>query len=86
MTLVGLHSKPSDAVKELQALSRVYNTVRDVWNTTDIIILGDLNADVPYVKSQDWKDISIRQDTKTFYWPIGDDAQTSVKTGRAYDR
>lgn len=85
LTLVGLHSKPSEAVRELQALSQVYQTVRDTWNTTDIIILGDLNADIHYVKASDWATIPIRRN-KTFWWPLGDDARTTVITERAYDR
>ncbi|KAK7101687.1 deoxyribonuclease-1-like [Littorina saxatilis] len=84
-TLVGLHSKPLSAVQELQALPQVYNSVSKDWNTTNIVILGDLNADCHYVSKNKWKVIPIRND-KRFWWPIVEGEDTTVESNCAYDR
>jgi len=79
-----LHAKPSDAVNELKKLEELvrsnnYNGLS--WNLSNLIIIGDLNADCSFFDTNnktvflDWK------------WIIKDDEDTT--TGRsncAYDR
>ena len=51
------------------------------------MILGDFNADGAYVSDEDMKEIRIRSD-KNFHWLIGDDVDTTARTGNdhTYDR
>lgn len=86
-TLVAIHVAPESAVPELQSLTRVYDDVSRKWKTPDILILGDLNAACDYVRKKYWPDITIRQRSE-FWWPIGDDMDTTVNsnTDCAYDR
>lgn len=50
-------------------------------------MMGDFNADCNYVRAADWKEIRLRTDTDRFYWPLGDEVDTTVSTTDcAYDR
>ncbi|KAL3859378.1 hypothetical protein ACJMK2_009601 [Sinanodonta woodiana] len=84
--LVGIHVKPRDAVNEISALSDVIKEVTSHLKETNIIIMGDLNADCSYVPKSAWARIPLRQDTKVM-WPIGEDIDTTTgTTDCAYDR
>ncbi|XP_060076203.1 deoxyribonuclease-1-like [Ylistrum balloti] len=85
--LGGLHIKPDHAVEELIELRNVFDQAKTVFNTNDIMIMGDLNADCSYVPKKDWPSITLKTDTD-FHWLIGDDVDTTVKasTDCAYDR
>lgn len=84
--LIPLHSKPSDAVLELDALVGVYETAAAFFQDDDAIILGDLNADCSFVSASDWATISLRNDSR-FVWLIEDDVDTTTSsTDCAYDR
>ncbi|NXP72307.1 DNAS1 protein, partial [Ramphastos sulfuratus] len=85
--LVPLHSEPSNAVKEIDALYDVYTDVIDKWATNNIILLGDFNADCSYVTSAQWPSIRLRS-LDACRWLIPDSADTTVAdtTDCAYDR
>ncbi|XP_071826099.1 deoxyribonuclease-1-like [Apostichopus japonicus] len=84
--LSGIHVKPDDAPTEIDELTTVYDSIESTLGTSDVIILGDLNADCSYVSSKDWNSISLRQDVR-FDWLIPDSADTTVSTTDcAYDR
>lgn len=75
LTAYNIHIKPDDVKKELQGLESV------VSNVSNVIVLGDLNADCTYYKPQ--------QDTEfdAWIWIITDDQDTTVaSTDCAYDR
>uniref|UniRef100_A0A8C3HC98 Deoxyribonuclease n=1 Tax=Chrysemys picta bellii TaxID=8478 RepID=A0A8C3HC98_CHRPI len=84
--LVPLHTPPSEAVAEIDALYDVYLDVIDKWGTDNIMFLGDFNADCSYVKKGDWGSIRLRT-SEVFEWLIPDSADTTVgKSDCAYDR
>ncbi|NXU48822.1 DNAS1 protein, partial [Turnix velox] len=84
--LVPLHSEPSSAVEEIDALYDVYADVVNKWATNDIIFLGDFNADCSYVTSSHWASIRLRS-FDACQWLIPDSADTTVAdTDCAYDR
>ncbi len=75
LTAYNIHTKPDDVKRELQGLESV------VSNVSNVIVLGDLNADCTYYKPE--------QDTEfdTWVWAITDDQDTTVaSTDCAYDR
>ncbi|XP_041377334.1 deoxyribonuclease-1-like [Gigantopelta aegis] len=51
LALVGLHSKPDDAVEEIGYLNVVDAEVEAEFNTTNILFLGDLNAACNYASA-----------------------------------
>ncbi|XP_078385838.1 deoxyribonuclease-1-like [Cetorhinus maximus] len=85
--LVAIHTSPSYAVREVDALYDVWADARDHFNTENILILGDYNADCKYVTHSDWPHIRLRQH-KNFHWLIDDGTDTTVSkhTNCAYDR
>ncbi|XP_063076541.1 deoxyribonuclease-1-like [Engraulis encrasicolus] len=85
LVLIPVHTKPDDSVKELDELYEVFQMVHKKWNTDNVMILGDFNADGTYVS--DFNQIRIRSD-KNFHWLIGDDVDTTANTGNehTYDR
>jgi len=87
LALIGVHVTPGDVVNETNALIHVHAAVEQHWNTDDIIIMGDLNADCDYVKKDELPHLLLRNDSR-FVWLIGDDVDTttSPNTDCAYDR
>ena len=85
--LGGIHIKPSDAVEETAYLTEVFDQAKHTFNTNNIIIMGDFNADCSYFPKKAWSDLEIRNNPK-FHWLIGDDIDTTVRisTDCAYDR
>ena len=66
--------------------SQVHEAVSKKWDLKDVAIMGDFNADLNYVKGQDFVDIDLFTDTK-FHWLIGNEEDTTVTaTHAAYDR
>ncbi|XP_042873363.1 deoxyribonuclease-1-like [Penaeus japonicus] len=84
---VFIHTKPSDAVEEVDALVDVYEDFRALpQGVDDVIILGDFNAGCDYVSGSDWDDIRLRHDPR-FKWLITDHVDTTVRgTTCPYDR
>ncbi|XP_041372276.1 deoxyribonuclease gamma-like [Gigantopelta aegis] len=84
--MIAIHASPSQAVKEINALLKVYDVTKKHWGLEDIIIAGDFNADGDYVGNSDWENISLRSDRR-FVWLIDDNADTTVgSTDYSYDR
>ncbi|KAM5148274.1 deoxyribonuclease gamma [Mantella aurantiaca] len=85
--IIPQHTVPEDAVREIDELYDVYLEVRQIWNTENIILMGDFNAACSYVPKKYWKNIRLRTNPE-FVWLIGDKMDTTVrsKTSCAYDR
>lgn len=86
VALIPLHASPEFAVEEIHELVEVHKDVVERWGITNVIILGDLNADCNYVRASDWPNIALRSD-KQYDWRTADDEDTTVSTTDcAYDR
>uniref|UniRef100_A0A8C5S475 Deoxyribonuclease 1 like 2 n=1 Tax=Laticauda laticaudata TaxID=8630 RepID=A0A8C5S475_LATLA len=86
LVLVPLHTSPSEAVAEIDALYDVYLKMIDKWQTDNIMFLGDFNADCSYVGRKDWSSVRLRT-SEVFKWLISDDTDTTVgNSDCAYDR
>lgn len=86
LILVPLHTPPSEAVAEIDALYDVYLQVIDKWGTDNMMFLGDFNADCSYVGKKDWASIRLRT-SDVFKWLIADSTDTTVgQSDCAYDR
>ena len=84
-TLINIHTKPTEAVSEMEALQDVLNWSSETFAESDQIILGDFNGDCSYASYQDLISLSIS--TANHTWIIPDDADTTVSDSRcAYDR
>ncbi|XP_012939295.2 deoxyribonuclease-1 [Aplysia californica] len=84
--IIAIHTSPEDAVKEIGALHKVYDSTKKHWDLEDIMVAGDFNADEGYVDQEDWAKIALRNDRR-FRWLIKDETDTTVgNTDRAYDR
>ncbi|XP_051272292.1 deoxyribonuclease gamma-like [Dicentrarchus labrax] len=86
LVLIPVHTKPEDAEIELDALEHVVEAVRRRWETDNIIILGDFNADGRYLSKKKKERISIF--SPDYHWLIGDDVDTTTSnsTDHTYDR
>ncbi|XP_024915055.1 deoxyribonuclease I-like 1-like isoform X5 [Cynoglossus semilaevis] len=87
LVLIGQHTSPKTAMKEMDELYTVFKEVYKTWQTDNVIILGDLNADCNYVTIKGWRSVRLRSDPR-FVWLIGDEKDTTVRerTHCAYDR
>ncbi|XP_047427167.1 deoxyribonuclease I-like 1-like [Mugil cephalus] len=85
--LIGQHTCPKTAMKEIDELYTVFKWIYKKWKTDNVMILGDLNAGCSYVTVKGWRAVRLRSDPK-FRWLIGDEQDTTVreKTHCAYDR
>ncbi|XP_068454295.1 deoxyribonuclease I-like 1-like isoform X2 [Clinocottus analis] len=85
--LIGQHTCPRNAMKEINELYTVFKGIYKRWKTDNVMILGDLNAGCSYVTIKGWRAVRLRSDPK-FRWLIGDEQDTTVreKTHCAYDR
>uniref|UniRef100_A0A8P4KP10 Deoxyribonuclease n=1 Tax=Dicentrarchus labrax TaxID=13489 RepID=A0A8P4KP10_DICLA len=85
--LIGQHTCPRNAMKEIDQLYTVFKRIHKKWKTDNVMILGDLNAGCSYVTIKGWRAVRLRSDPK-FHWLIGDKQDTTVrqKTHCAYDR
>ncbi len=55
--LANIHVKPSDALAEIDALDEVHAWAVAQYGDTDVVILGDLNADCSYFKEGTQRDV-----------------------------
>ena len=85
-TLVTIHTKPAVALEEINALHTVVESYRENNSAeTDLIILGDFNADCSYANSQELWESPMR--LPQYNWLVNDLADTTVSsTDCAYDR
>jgi len=86
LVLIGIHTDPDSAVEEMEALVDVHAAVERRWNTDNIVIMGDLNADCKYASGRALRRLTLRTDSR-FTWLIDDDVDTTTtRTHCAYDR
>lgn len=85
-TLFTIHTKPASALAEIDALHEVIQSFQENDSTeTDVILLGDLNADCSYATAQELWQSPLRQ--PQYNWLVNDIADTTVSsTDCAYDR
>jgi len=84
--LIGIHTDPDTAVEEMEALVTVHRAVERLWNTDDILIMGDLNADCRYASQKRLERLTLRTDAR-FTWYIDDDVDTTTTNSHcSYDR
>ncbi|XP_033102319.1 deoxyribonuclease-1-like [Anneissia japonica] len=84
--IVGIHTKPMEAVSEIDSLVEVYDDILNRWNTDNVLFAGDMNADCSYVPVSRWPTIRLRTDDR-FKWLIDDGVDTTTSnTVCAYDR
>jgi len=83
-TLVGIHTKPDDAPKEIGNLTVVVASIlAGAPDEGDVIVLGDLNADGDYF---DEGGTSNPLQAAEYIWVVTDDMDTMTKTDWTYDR
>ncbi|KAJ8034036.1 Deoxyribonuclease-1-like 2 [Holothuria leucospilota] len=83
----GLHAKADHAVTEIDRMTEVYSFIETTLGTSNVVLMGDFNADCSYVGSGDWSSIRLWTDSR-FNWLIDNYADTTVSniTNCAYDR
>ncbi|XP_049893666.1 deoxyribonuclease-1-like [Epinephelus moara] len=86
LALIPVHTKPEDTERELDAVDDVVKAVRKRWRTTNIMILGDFNADGRYLSKRKKK--KIRISSPPYHWLIKDDVDTTTSNcnDNTYDR
>ena len=86
VTIFTIHTKPASALAEIDALHEVIQSYQENDSTeTDVILLGDLNADCSYASAQELWQSPLRQ--PQYNWLVNDIADTTVSsTDCAYDR
>ncbi len=86
ITLITVHTKPAEAVNETAAMHNVVETYQTNSSESNIIILGDLNADCSYASTYELNQLEIR--SPEYLWIVPDSADTtfSENTHCAYDR
>jgi len=86
LVLIGIHVRPNDAVVEINGLVAVYEAAERRYNTTHIIIMGDLNADCSYLSNTRYNSLAFTTDSR-FLWLISkEDDTTTSNSSCAYDR
>ncbi|KAF3860539.1 hypothetical protein F7725_000794 [Dissostichus mawsoni] len=85
LVLIPVHTKPTDAEAELNALHDVVEDVRERWKNDNIMILGDFNADRPHLSNEQKETLLIS--SAPYHWLIDDDVNTMTRNNNhAYDR
>nr|XP_044996616.1 deoxyribonuclease-1-like 1 [Jaculus jaculus] len=87
LVLVPLHTTPKDVEKELNALYNVFLDVSQRWQSEDVILLGDFNADCASLTKKRLNSLLLRTEAG-FHWVIPDGEDTTVRasTHCTYDR
>ncbi|XP_048741682.2 deoxyribonuclease-1-like [Ostrea edulis] len=84
--VTGIHAKPADAVAEIGFLENVYYDVYNHWRISNVVVMGDFNADCSYASEAKLSGKTFYSDPK-FHWLIDWDADTTTSsTDCAYDR
>ena len=84
--LVGIHTKPSEAFSEINALVDVYDEAVNHYGTENGIILGDFNADCSYLSQRHYNMLQLFTDSR-FTWLLDTDVDsTTGNSDCAYDR
>ena len=83
LTLVGIHVTPRDVLGELSALGAVYREVTQRFQSKDVLLMGDFNADCSYYDAR--RGFQYFDDPASLLLPDGVD--TTIAQGQcAYDR
>ncbi|KAM4609730.1 deoxyribonuclease-1-like 1 isoform 1-T2 [Polymixia lowei] len=85
--LIPQHTTPSNTTKELDSLYDVFEVVKKMWRTENVMFLGDFNADCGYLPKKNRKDVRLITNPN-FIWLIRDKVDTTVRetTSCTYDR
>jgi endonuclease/exonuclease/phosphatase family metal-dependent hydrolase len=85
-SLISLHAKPDDVVNELNALRDVWDTVSAAYGDSNIIAMGDFNADCDYLSNNEFDNLDFNIGG-AFTWHLSksSDTTTSLTTTCAYD-
>ena len=84
--IVPCHTKPTDAVNELNHLDDVFNEAKIAFSTDLGMIMGDLNADCSYLSNTKYNLLDLIIDTDYTWW-INKLADTTTSNSNcAYDR
>ncbi|CAG5977953.1 unnamed protein product [Menidia menidia] len=86
LVLIPIHTKPDDSEKEIDELDDVVREVEEHWDTENIMILGDFNADGRYMSRRKLDRSHLR--SECYHWVIDDDEDTTVSgsNDHTYDR
>jgi endonuclease/exonuclease/phosphatase family metal-dependent hydrolase len=86
LTIIPTHTKPDNAVDEMNALVDVYDAWEEKSENANAIIMGDFNADCSYVCKSCWSNVDMYNDDR-FTWYVDTDVDTtSGNSDCAYDR
>ncbi|XP_025151059.1 deoxyribonuclease-1-like 1 [Bubalus bubalis] len=87
LVLVPLHTTPKAVETELNALYDVFLDASGRWQTKDVILLGDFNADCASLTKKRLDNLVLRTQAG-FHWAIADGVDTTVRasTHCTYDR
>ena len=84
--IIASHTKPTDAVSELNYLDEVFDEAQEAFSTDLGMIMGDLNADCSYVSNANYAQLDLIMDAN-FTWWIDKLADTTTSNSNcAYDR
>ncbi|XP_033991017.1 deoxyribonuclease-1-like 1 [Trematomus bernacchii] len=86
LVLIPVHTKPTDAEAELNALHEVVKDVRERCHNDNIMVLGDFNAAGKYLSKKKKETLLIS--SAPYYWLIDDDVDTTTSNNNdhTYDR
>ncbi|XP_006877267.1 PREDICTED: deoxyribonuclease-1-like 1 [Chrysochloris asiatica] len=87
LALVPLHTTPKAVENELNALYDVFLDASQRWQSEDVILLGDFNADCASLTKKRLGELVLRT-KEGFHWAIADGEDTTARTSThcAYDR
>jgi len=86
LAIAGIHTDPDEAFEEVNELDKVNDAMETTVGSSNIMLMGDFNADCSYVSNSKKEQLVLRTKAK-YHWLIGDDADTTTSaTDCAYDR
>lgn len=86
ISFCNIHTKPDNAVDEISNLVNVYDAYVERSKNSNMVILGDFNADCSYVCKSCWDRIELWTDSR-FTWLVDNSFDTTTgKSDCAYDR
>ena len=84
--LVGIHTQPSSAYDEINALVDVYEEAVRYYGNANGIILGDFNADCSYLSQRRYDMLDLVTDPR-FTWLLDNNVDTTTGNSNcAYDK
>ena len=82
---IGIHTRPSDAVSEINALVGVYEKATRHFNTKVALLMGDFNAACGSVSNKKFDLLTLTKD-KRFMWLINEASNVATGSNCAHDR